>query len=81
MFGLYLVHGPVLHLFGYGLPHLIWAYTGQQSYMTLFLGLFLGWAISFATCAALATSFHHYIEPKCNQCILLVERWCFWTPA
>ena len=46
MFALYLVHGTVLHLAGYGIPHLVWRIIGQNGAVHWLAGVTAGWVCS-----------------------------------
>ncbi|KAJ5096010.1 hypothetical protein NUU61_005366 [Penicillium alfredii] len=49
-FAFYVVHGPILHSFGYSLMPTVWKYTGKQDDFHYCLGLLIGWLICLPLC-------------------------------
>lgn len=64
MFALYLVHGPMLRWFGYGIPFAVWTVTGKDTNLGWVTGLFLGWAISLTSCLLVAEVFTREVDVR-----------------
>jgi len=77
MFGLYLVHGPLLHAFGYGIPHWVWGVIGKDSSFTYGVGFTVGWAISLLVSVFVGDLFTRVVDARCARLIKLLEKICF----
>ncbi|KAK5025516.1 hypothetical protein LTR13_010480 [Exophiala sideris] len=80
-FGLYLVHGPVLHAFGYMLPQRMWWSMGVQGIetdnYTWTAVLFVGWVISLAVSICVADVWSREVEGRCVKAVKKVEEFSF----
>ncbi|KAF2153473.1 hypothetical protein K461DRAFT_140942 [Myriangium duriaei CBS 260.36] len=78
MFGFYLVHGMILHIFGYSLPIWIWALIGGNQGMFRWLfGLLLGWAMAFASTLLAGELWTRHVEKRCVNFTKWLESICF----
>lgn len=77
MFGLYLVHGWMLHLFGYMIPYIIWSRTGKDSDFTYYFGLWLGYFVSLVACLWIADVWTREVEGRINRLVKWLETFCF----
>ncbi|KAJ9608515.1 hypothetical protein H2200_007503 [Cladophialophora chaetospira] len=80
-FALYLVHGPILHIMGYMIPHRIWWSFGTQrgdtSDFTWALTIFIGWAISLTLSLWAADVWTREVESRCVKLVKKLEDVCF----
>lgn len=78
MFGLYLVHGCVLHLIGYVVPCLVWSVIGNDDHgFRHFSGLWIGYIVSLILCLWVADVWTREIEGRINRAIKWLENMCF----
>ncbi|KXT07598.1 hypothetical protein AC578_10256 [Pseudocercospora eumusae] len=61
-YGLYLVHGPLLHSIGFALQPKIWKWTGFESKTGFCGGIFLGWIFMLTVSLGGAHLFWKYID-------------------
>lgn len=80
-FALYLVHGPILHAFGYMIPQRIWWSMGTQGVDTGDLSwaavVFVGWAISLVASLWAADVWTREVESRCVKAVKKLEDVCF----
>ncbi|OAP57963.1 hypothetical protein AYL99_07053 [Fonsecaea erecta] len=80
-FGLYLVHGPILHAVGYMIPHRVWWSMGVQGIETTDLVwtvvMLIGWAISLALSLWAADVWTREVESRCVKAVKKLEEACF----
>lgn len=76
-FALYIIHGPVLHLFGYMLPIWFWMMFGNKTLTTYCAGLVIGWIISLSLCLCIADVFHREVETRCVTFTQRLEKRAF----
>jgi peptidoglycan/LPS O-acetylase OafA/YrhL len=80
-FGLYLTHGPVLHAFGYMIPHKIWWSMGIEgidaSNLPWVTAVLAGWAMSLVTCLWVADVWNREVENRCVKLVKKLEEACF----
>lgn len=74
MFAFYLVHGPILHSFGYGIPHGVWYYIGQETTFTYVAGLIVGLLMCFVASIWTADVFSREVEGRCVRLIKWLEK-------
>lgn len=82
-FALYLVHGPLLHAFGYMIPQILWstfgttaASAGEKSWLS---AVVFGWAVSLAISLAVADVWMREVEGRCVKLVKKLEGICFKT--
>ncbi|EXJ73030.1 uncharacterized protein A1O5_04179 [Cladophialophora psammophila CBS 110553] len=80
-FGLYLVHGPILHAVGYMIPHRIWWSMGVQGIDTTDLVwtcvIMIGWSISLVLSLWAADVWTREVEGRCVKAVKKLEEMCF----
>jgi peptidoglycan/LPS O-acetylase OafA/YrhL len=80
-FALYLVHGPILHAFGYMLPQRIWWMMGIQGIEATdavwSAVVFVGWAFSLAVSLCVADVWTREVEGRCVKAVKRLEDICF----
>lgn len=80
-FALYLVHGPILHAFGYMIPHRIWWAMGTEGVDTTTgpwsTAIIIGWAISLAVSLWAADVWSREVESRCVKAVKKLEDVCF----
>lgn len=76
-FSLYLVHGPILHLFGYYSPILFRKVFDRKSNAGYCAGLFLGWFVNLASVLPVADAFYREIDLRCVRIAGWLEDKCF----
>lgn len=80
-FGLYLTHGPLLHVFGYLIPQWLWWLWGTEGHKaTLFVwmtAILIGWSVSIFVCLWAADVWTREVESRCVKLVKMVEAWCF----
>ncbi|KAJ9496232.1 hypothetical protein H2202_008190 [Exophiala xenobiotica] len=80
-FALYLVHGPILHAFGYMLPQRIWWMMGIQGMEATdavwSAVVFVGWAFSLAVSLCVADVWTREVEGRCVKAVKMLEDICF----
>lgn len=77
MFSLYLVHGTIFHILGYGLPHLWWQHFGNASPAEYVLGVLFGWAVSTSICLFCANWFTRIVDARCARLTKWLEKQSF----
>ncbi|OQU96592.1 hypothetical protein CLAIMM_02651 [Cladophialophora immunda] len=84
-FGLYLVHGPILHAVGYMIPHRIWWSMGVQGLDTTdavwTAVMITGWTISLALSLWAADVWTREVESRCVKAVKKLEEVCFAAKA
>lgn len=75
-FSLYLVHGPILHTFGFFVPIWIWTVLDRSSSVGYPLGLFIAAIVNIAIFLACADVFAREIEDRSIKLILWLEKKC-----
>jgi len=75
-FALYLVHGPMLHMYGYMFPHYVWALTGKSTDLTYGFGLIVGWAANLALVIWAADIYTREVDGRVVKVIQWVEGFC-----
>ncbi|KAG9776561.1 hypothetical protein KCU88_g4810, partial [Aureobasidium melanogenum] len=80
-FGLYLVHGPILHAVGYMIPHRIWWAMGSEGINTTngpwIFAILVGWAISLLLSLWAADVWSREVESRCVKAVKKLEEVCF----
>lgn len=80
-FGMYLTHGPLMHVFGYMIPQHIWWTFGRQGIevgdVAWFVPIFLGWAISLVVSLWVADVWTREVEGRCIKAVKWLEAVCF----
>ncbi|KAK5064576.1 hypothetical protein LTR84_000409 [Exophiala bonariae] len=76
MFALYLVHGTVLHIVGYGIPHFVWGFTGKDGAAGWLAGVVVGWVCSLVLCLFFAEVFTRQVDGRCASVIRRLENFC-----
>lgn len=80
-FALYLVHGPILHAFGYLIPHRIWWALGTEgidtSHLTWIVAVLIGWSISLTVSLWVADVWSREVESRCVKVVKKLEDLCF----
>lgn len=76
-FSLYLVHGPVLHMFGYAIVPFMWTLTGMEAGVGYQLGFFMGLLVLGPLVVWAADVFWRLVELPCMEVSGWVERRCF----
>jgi len=75
-FAIYIIHGPMLHAFGYMLPLWFWQVFGDDGLIKFTLGLSLVWIINLLILLTCADLFQRHIEHRCgNFTHRLESRW------
>jgi peptidoglycan/LPS O-acetylase OafA/YrhL len=75
-FSLYLVHGPILHIFGYMFPHMIWHFTGDKTPALYAFGLLGGWSINLAIVLWAADIYTREVDKRIVHLINWIEEFC-----
>ncbi|KAH6712652.1 acyltransferase 3 [Leptodontidium sp. MPI-SDFR-AT-0119] len=76
-FSLYLVHGPVLHLFGYSLVPYVWELTGSDTTTRSQLGIGLSLIALTPIVLWVADVFWRLVDKPCGVLVARVESMCF----
>ncbi|RMZ80958.1 hypothetical protein DV738_g2362, partial [Chaetothyriales sp. CBS 135597] len=80
-FALYLVHGPLMHAFGYMIPHRIaWSAGTQVAEMGDFswaCAIITGWAITLVATLWAADVWNREVENRCVKAVKWLESVCF----
>ena len=82
-FGFYLVHGPVMHLFGYMIPHWVWwGWLGLEggnntTDFQWITGVLCGWAPTLVVSLWAADVWTREVEGRCVRLVKVLEGWCF----
>jgi peptidoglycan/LPS O-acetylase OafA/YrhL len=78
-FSLYLMHGPVLHLFGYGTPIFAWQNLGldRGNAYGWFGGILFGWVINGTVAFWAADVFGREVDGRCVRFAKWLEERCF----
>jgi hypothetical protein len=80
-FALYLVHGPILHAFGYMVPQRIWWTFGVEGVelgnVSWAVVVFIGWAVGLASSLWAADVWTREVESRCVKAVKRFEEWCF----
>ncbi|KAG8162416.1 hypothetical protein KVR01_008181 [Diaporthe batatas] len=76
-FSLYIIHEPLLHVFGFFTVQFIWNFTGKETILQYQAGLILAMAVNFFVLVWLADLFWRHIEGFCARIASLVERSAF----
>jgi peptidoglycan/LPS O-acetylase OafA/YrhL len=79
MFALYLVHGPIMHMGGYWVPHLVWKALrlNKQQRGGWLGGLVVGWVINLGLVLWGADVFHREVVEKSVMLIQWIEKKVF----
>jgi peptidoglycan/LPS O-acetylase OafA/YrhL len=72
-YAFYIVHGPILHMFGYNLVLLIWSYTGRETAVGFGSGLVLGALVLLPIAIWVADIFWRAIDTPCVDFARWVE--------
>lgn len=86
-FGFYLVHGPVMHLFGYMVPQWVWwEWLGVEggNDVTDFqwiVGILCGWVPTLIASLWAADVWTREVEGRCVKVVKVFETWCFRSKA
>lgn len=72
-FSLYLVHGPFLHTFGYGLVPLIWKVSGKDTTFRFNAGFILGYLVALFVTIHVAIIFQSFVEAPCLEACKYIE--------
>lgn len=72
-FSLYLVHGPLLHLFGYAVVPAMLKITGQETTFQYQVGLLLGLAVLFPIVLLVANVFYRHVDVPCAKLAQWIE--------
>ena len=73
-YGLYLVHGSVLHLFGYRLFPIMWGITGRETAARFAVGWVLAWLVGQAAMIWLADLFCRGVDEPFVRLTKILER-------
>lgn len=76
-FALYLVHGPLLHLYGYYVPILAWRVLDRRSTTGYCAGILIGWCVNLASALWAADVFHREVDLRCVRIAKWLEDKCF----
>lgn len=82
-FGFYLVHGPIMHLFGFMIPQWVWwGWLGLEggSNTTDFqwiTSVLCGWAPTLVVSLWAADVWTCEVEGRCVELVKVLEGWCF----
>jgi peptidoglycan/LPS O-acetylase OafA/YrhL len=82
-FGFYLVHGPIMHLFGYMIPQwLWWGWLGLEggndaTDLQWITGVLCGWALTLIVSLWAADVWTREVEGRCVRLVKMLEGWCF----
>lgn len=81
MFALYLVHGPVMHMGSYWVPHLVWRVVEENQKDTggWLAGLIVRWIVNLGLVLWAADVFHWEVVEKSVQLIQWIEKKMFVT--
>ena len=77
MFSFYLVHGPIMHTVGYGIPLVVWRVIGSDSQWNYVGGLIIGMSLTFLAVAWTANIFAREVDARCVNFIRWLEKVCF----
>jgi hypothetical protein len=79
MFALYLVHGPIMHVGGYWLPHVVGGVCGlnPKELGGWLGGLGVGWVVNLVLVLWGADVFHREVVEKSVQLIQWIEKKVF----
>ena len=80
-FSMYLIHEPLLHVFGFFTVPFFWQVTGQATRFQYQLGFGLGMAVTAFVLVWLADLFKRVVEEPCGRMAAWVERICFTASA
>ncbi|KAJ5280630.1 hypothetical protein N7478_006002 [Penicillium angulare] len=61
-YAFYIVHGPILHSFGYSLMPNIWSVTGKETDFQYCLGFLIGWVICLPICIWIGDVFWRVVD-------------------
>ena len=76
-FSLYLMHGLLLHLYGYMVPIWVWNVVDRNSMLGWCVGIFVGWAANLTVALWAADIFCREIDMRCVQVSKWIEDRCF----
>jgi peptidoglycan/LPS O-acetylase OafA/YrhL len=76
-FSLYLVHGPLLHLYGYYVPILVWKVLDRKSTIGYCAGILIGWCVNLAFALWAADVFYREVDLRCVRIAKWLEEKCF----
>lgn len=76
-FSLYLVHGPILHAYGYLVPIWVWTLVGRESVWGYCVGLAVGWVVNLMVVLWLADVFGREVDERCVRAAKWIEGVCF----
>ena len=75
-FSLYIVHGPVLHTFGYAAAPVMWRFTGDHTEFQWQLGWALGLLVLSPLALWGADLFWRGVQRPVGEVVRSVEKWC-----
>lgn len=73
-FSLYIVHGPVLHMFGYAMAPFMWQFTGKETNFRFQLGFGLGLLVLSPLVVWVADTFWRMVQIPCAEFARWVEK-------
>jgi peptidoglycan/LPS O-acetylase OafA/YrhL len=81
-FGFYLVHGPVMHVFGYMVPQGVWWWLGKDgpnetSDTQWIVGILVGWLPTLVVSLWAADVWTREVEGRCVRVVKVLEGVCF----
>lgn len=76
-FSLYLVHGPLLHLYGYYVPVVAWKILDRKSTIGYCTGILFGWCVNLTCTLWAADVFYREIDLRCVRITKWLEEKCF----
>jgi peptidoglycan/LPS O-acetylase OafA/YrhL len=82
-FGFYLVHGPIMHMFGLMIPQWVWwGWLGLEggnntTDFQWIIGVVCGWAPTLVVSLWAADVWTREVEGRCIRLVKVLEGWCF----
>jgi peptidoglycan/LPS O-acetylase OafA/YrhL len=82
-FGFYLVHGPIMHLFGFMIPQWVWwGWLGLEggnntTDFQWITGVLCGWVPTLVVSLWAADVWTREVEERCVRFVKVLEGWCF----
>ena len=76
-FSLYLMHGPVLHIYGYMVPIWVWRVVDRERVVGFCAGLGVGWICNLLVVLWVADVFNREVDGRCVKITKWIEGMCF----
>lgn len=76
-FSLYLMHGPILHIYGYLVPIWVWRVIDRETVIGHCVGLGVGWVGNLLVVLWAADVFNREVDGRCVKITRWIEEKCF----